>query len=54
MQPVSQSCMLVVRALEAATGLRRALAPEGCLGLSQAAEGNLGAVCTGQQLRNVQ
>ena len=37
----------VVPALEAATGLRRALAPAGCLELSQAAEGNLGAVCTG-------
>ena len=37
----------VIRALEAATGIRRALAPAGCLGLSQAAAGNLGAVCTG-------
>ena len=37
----------VVPALEAATGLRRALAPAGCLELSQAAEGNVGAVCTG-------
>ena len=37
----------VVPALEAATGLRRALAPAGCLELSQAAAGNVGAVCTG-------
>ena len=35
----------VVPVLEAVTGVRRALAPPGCLELRQAAEGNHGSAC---------
>ena len=35
----------VVLVLEAVTGVRRALAPPGCLELRQAAEGNHGSAC---------